>query len=425
LTGEDDYWPVLLIGLGTPLLFYSLLFWDHTLGTMLSTLALVLVIREGEQARRPRLLLAGTILGLSIWLRSELYVLAAVMPATYYLFHGRRLRDSLSLCMGTLVALLPLWLFQLFTYGSLIGPHVGHLAQLGEQLPVTTSRLAIIYYTLLEGSSNQALTLLYVMAFVASVLVLQSRKLRANTMAVAAVFTGLVIASLPNILRAYSGVPLGGLITTTPFLVFGFALLPEPARLPENRFLLSLSLAYIALVCLLTPVDPGLQWGPRFLLPIFAPLAVLAFNNFRALTRTQGRSPPKRVLKGAFLSLVAASIVLQATGVRAMSILKTRDRDLIRATAQLSSSYIVSDEYGYAQYVAPLFYEKQFFYVRDQEDYQRLTKTFLTNGIHAFAVVTYPVPMRGVVDPLNVAEGYVVRAVGDQLFEIQEPDGDR
>jgi len=54
LTGEDDHWPVLLlIGLGTPLLFYSLLFWDHTLGTMLSTLALILVTWEGGQARLP------------------------------------------------------------------------------------------------------------------------------------------------------------------------------------------------------------------------------------------------------------------------------------------------------------------------------------------------------------------------------------
>jgi hypothetical protein len=74
---------------------------------------------------------------------------------------------------------------------------------------------------------------------------------------------------------------------------------------------------------------------------------------------------------------------------------------------------------------APLFHEKQFFYARDPEDYQRLTKTFLTNGIHDFAVVTYPVPMRGVVDPLNVAEAYVVRAVDDQLLETQEADGDR
>jgi hypothetical protein len=33
--------------------------------------------------------------------------------------------------------------------------------------------------------------------------------------------------------------------------------------------------------------------------------------------------------------------------------------------------------------------------------------------------------MRGVVDPLNVAEAYVVRAVDDQLLETQEADGDR
>lgn len=98
---------------------------------------------------------------------------------------------------------------------------------------------------------------------------------------------------------------------------------------------------------------------------------------------------------------------------------------LIEDTAQISPPYVVSDEYGYAQYVAPLFYEKQFFYVRNQEAYQRLTETFLKNGIRIFAVATYPVPHRRAVDPLIAAEGHTVRRVSHQLFEIEELEGNR
>jgi hypothetical protein len=93
---------------------------------------------------------------------------------------------------------------------------------------------------------------------------------------------------------------------------------------------------------------------------------------------------------------------------------------LIENTSQIGSAYIISDEYGYAEYVAPLFYEKQFFYARDQEAYQELTETLLKNGIHSFGVVAYPRPFRRAVDPLVAADGYEIRRVGEQLYEIEE-----
>ena len=425
LTGGKGFSSILLLGLCTPLLFYSLLFWDHTLGTLLSTLALLLVTKNLEQPRQFFLLLGGMVMGLAIWMRSELYMLGLVMPATYFLMGSRRLRYVASLCLGTLIALVPLWLFQFFTYGNFIGPHIGHLASLGEELPVTTNRLAIVYYTLLEGNSNLVLSFLFIMAFVASTLIVRSPKLRTNAILVGIIFASLMLASLPNILQANAARPLGGLISTAPLFAFSFAALSDSSLRKKSRFLLALSLAYIALVCLVTPVDPGLQWGPRFLLPIFPLLTILALNNFRALGNAKGRLSARGLLKVSFLSIVAVSLVLQVSSLRTMYVLKTRDLKLIEDTAQISSPYIVSDEYGYAQYVAPLFYERQFFYVRNQEAYQRLTEAFLRSDVHTFAVVAYPVPYRSAVDPLIAGEGYTVRTVGSHLFKIEELDRDQ
>ena len=42
------------------------------------------------------------------------------------------------------------------------------------------------------------------------------------------------------------------------------------------------------------------------------------------------------------------------------------------------------------------------------------------NDVHVFAVVTYPVPHRTVVDPLIASGGYTVKRVSDQLFEVEE-----
>jgi|GEM_PF-1127539 len=419
LTGGNGRSPILVLAFCTPLIFYSLVFWDHTLGAFLSTLALFLVIKNLEQPTQLLLLVGGITLGLAIWVRSELYVMALVMPVALFLFGTRRLGQVLSLCLGIVIALIPLWLLQFLIYGDFIGPHVGHLAWLAEELPVTTDRVAIIYHTLLEGNSSPVMSFLFIMAFVASAMLVRAPKLRTNRLLVIIAFASLALATIPNILEAATGRPLGGLITTSPFLVFSFATLLNSSLRQKNRFLLALSLGYIILVCLMTPVDPGLQWGPRFLLPILPPLTILATNNFHALNTHAGFSR-RGLLKVCFLSVVALSLLVQMSGLRTLYIIKTRDLRLIENTAQVGSAHIISDEYGYAEYVAPLFYEKQFFYARDQEAYQELTETLLKNGIHSFAVVTYPFPSRKAVDPLVAADGYAIRGVGEQLFEIEE-----
>jgi hypothetical protein len=110
--------------------------------------------------------------------------------------------------------------------------------------------------------------------------------------------------------------------------------------------------------------------------------------------------------------------VVQVAGLRTLYIIKTRDRNLIQHTGQLDAVHILSDEYGYAQYAAPLFYEKEFFYVRNQEDYQRLTETLVSHDISTYAFVTYPRPDRRAVDPLDAPACCVVRALSPQLYEI-------
>ena len=181
---------------------------------------------------------------------------------------------------------------------------------------------------------------------------------------------------------------------------------------------------HITLVCLATPVDPGLQWGPRFLLPVLPVGTVLALGNYRALVREHSGPRARVAVTASLWALLGVSLLCQLTGVRVMSVIKGRDRQLIADTTALDSQYVVSDEYGYAQYVAPLFYEKQFFYVRTQEDYQSLMEAFVRNDIRTYAVATYAAPHRRAIDPLNVSDEYVVREIDDQLFQIERSEQD-
>jgi len=418
LANLDAVATALVLGLCTPLLFYSLLFWDHTLGVLLSTSALLLVATNLRAPRSWQLLLAGLILGAAVWIRTELYVMLLVVPFAYFFVSGRQARQTLMLGLGILISLLPLWLFQYLTYGNLIGPHLGHFASLGNALPVTSSRLAIIYYLLLESNSDPRFVFLYVMAFAAAATVMASPRLRHAPSVVAGVFGALIVCSLPNLRQAWSGIPMGGLIATVPFLVLVPGLLFRATLTQVDRLLLAICGGYIALVCLTTPVDPGLQWGPRFLLPVLPLASILALRGF-ASTMQDIRTPNRRAVIGVSLaSTVVVSVLLQGSSIRLLHLIKNRDRQLIESAAQLPSAWVISDEYGYAQYVAPLFYEKVFFYVRGQGDYEQLTEAMFSHGITTYAVATYATPHRREVDPCDVAAGYAVQEVGDQLLQI-------
>lgn len=417
--GSDGVLSAVVLGLCTPLLFYSLLFWDHTLGALLSTSAVLLLAENLETPRTPLILLAGAIIGVSIWARTELYVMALILPVAYFLCGGRHIRRSLCLCLGLLAALVPLWLFQLLAYGSVAGPHLGHFASLGEALPVSSNRLAIVYYQLLESNPDPRLVFLFVMAFAAAATVMASRRMRGNPWSVAAVFAILLVCCLPNLQQAWSGLPLGGLLATAPFLALAPVAQPKYQATRVDRLLLAVSGGYIALVCLATPVDPGLQWGPRLLLPVYPAATILALKGLQRVV-SEHRGPKVRTLVGVSLaSSIVVSLLFQGCSIRLLHVVKNRDRELIETTAQLPTGWVVSDEYGYAQYVAPLFYEKVFFYVRAQDDYRELAQTLLQNGISTYAVTTYPTPHRRAVDPLIGGDGFVVRQVGDQLFEIE------
>jgi hypothetical protein len=418
LTSIDGTAAALVLGLCTPLLFYSLLFWDHTLGVLLSTSAVLVVAASLRASRSWQLLLGGAILGAAVWIRTELYVMSLVVPVTYFFLGGRRARQSVALGLGVLVSLLPLWLFQYFTYGSFLGPHLGHFASLGTALPVTTSRLAIIYYLLLESSADLRFAFLYLMAFSAAATVIASPRLRRAPLMIAGVFGALFVVSLPNLQQTWSGVPMGGLIATAPFLVLVLGVPFGGKATPFDRLLLAICGGYVALVSLTTPVDPGLQWGPRFLLPILPLGSVLALRGLQRAMKDV-RRPNRRALTGVSLASTAVvSLLLQGSSIRLLHLIKNRDRQLIESTSQLPSSWVISDEYGYAQYVAPLFYEKVFFYVRTQSDYVQLTQEMFSHGITTYAVVTYATPHRREIDPFEVADGYTVRKAGDKLFQI-------
>jgi hypothetical protein len=302
--GRSAVWAPIIVGLSSPLLVYSLEFWEHTPGAFLAVLALVGIVKAAD-SRRPSawLMLSGAAVGLGLTMRAELYVFP-VAVAIGLLFARPTLpffRSALMLAVGGACVAGPWWIYQAIRWGHPLGPRIVQnvpvfggsdvLAKLGD----TTGR----NWAMLWPSRGDSLEALAVAGIAVGLLALAVRLLQRRRVSKAAslhlsaaaraaapawwilvsALLALVAITTWRVVRWQLVVDQrpDDLLTTFPLIL----LLLLPARQPawwqdwRMRFLAITSAAFALLVVIASPFQGGLQWGPRFLLPIISPLAVV------------------------------------------------------------------------------------------------------------------------------------------------------
>src|SRR5205823_4705552 len=105
-----------VVGLATPVSLYSLLYFEHTLASLLVALSLLAALRglrglRGEGIASRSVALSGALLALAVYFRSELYVLALVLSLLLAVIGWRRGRQALPIAwiVGFVISLVPLW----------------------------------------------------------------------------------------------------------------------------------------------------------------------------------------------------------------------------------------------------------------------------------------------------------------------------
>ncbi|MEJ2747317.1 MAG: hypothetical protein P8183_05320, partial [Anaerolineae bacterium] len=120
----------------TPLLFYSLEFWDHSIGTALAAGAVYLLAKGLYTQKWAPILWGGITLGVGLGQRAELYVFALSVGIVFLWVSWREWRHWLALAGGGLLGTLPIWLWQYRWTGHPLGMDVApHL--LGYGRPAT------------------------------------------------------------------------------------------------------------------------------------------------------------------------------------------------------------------------------------------------------------------------------------------------
>lgn len=302
----------LVAGLGSPLLIYSLEFWEHAPGALLAAFALAAISKSTDGPRRAFwLIAAGAAIGLGLTMRAELYVFPfAIMiglgasPIRQAISRTTAVWRSLLypigfLALGGLLTAGPWWLYQLIEWGSPFGPRVQQnvpllggeamLARLGD----TTGHNYVMLWPI-EGAGFEAAAVLLLSAIGLAVGLRLLIRLRRSTAALQRagrwlLAIGIAALSVVTAWRVAQGIRPNDLLTTFPLILM--LLLPvehsvDPAdrSAPHRRFLFATSLAFVLLVLFISPFEGGIQWGPRFLLPVVAPLiAVIVAHLSRLL----------------------------------------------------------------------------------------------------------------------------------------------
>lgn len=397
---------ILAVGLGTPIFFYSLVFWDHTLATVLALLATsLLLFRLGSW---PVLLFSLPLLFLACLLRVELgaFLLAVLVAWVVTLLASRKWAGSQCsqenhkdrnlpdkvlrlVWIPVLVFILALSLTASFQQKLILPRHLTEVSRWLEKVRSTettlfTARLATTLPELLiNKADSESPPLTSAWSRIGSLALLvcavatwhASKKWEAFLLTPSFLFLlGLSLAALlePYPYRALHGffLPFPAAALSVGSLAFAWR-----ARRPQLLFLSLLASLYLVaglgLILLARGgneggYQPGLEWGLRYLLPLYPLLAILTIY----ILKNHWQAEPLPVMRK-IITLVAILMFLVGAQFQARGVWMLRDSRMKLAEWQnllkeQSPAPIVTDLWWLPASLASYFTTHEMYSVRQE-----------------------------------------------------------
>ncbi len=368
------------LGLGSPLVLYAASFWDHAPAVALAAAACALLVRGLEESSPRALGLAGFFVGLGFWLRNEMYVLAATFLMGWLFFGAPRIYGAIALGAGMVAAGAPLWAWNARLFGHPLGYKGASLVASRAQAVTTAAggewgaqRLLVAYYQLVNtdfyGLTWQHLwTSLAVTAALLGAVLLISLGVYGRSERLV-VLGGLVaVASVLLVVAGRSAV--SGLLPAFPALLLAFV----PGRREGwEKLLWGVCLGF-AVGVVMTGTRGGVQWGPRYLLPILPALTWLAFARVDRIRTDCPEVWP--VVRAVAAALVGAGVLVQASGVDQLEQWTARNRAGMEGLRRAETEVVVTSFEWIALLAGPVYFEKKLMLVQTPEDLRTLVRRF-------------------------------------------------
>lgn len=440
-----------LSAFGTPLFFYSLTFWEHTLAVLLSTASVYLALLA-LSGTRPGLFLslAGGFIGAAAAFREESYVLLAAMVGAFMICSDQKRNSYLvSLFGGFLSAALPLWVFNYMMYGHILGLHPVIYRELPGGPPLLSLQGAAMkvsnFFVYLfrfhaAGSNEQFLTTLLVIPFIlatATGVIMKKNggyilNFKILILAICT-FSSLVLATLliTNPKPIINTLWTQSLVTSIPFVVFFFINLRNLLANPTFgiKFLTATSFFYIVATCLcLNQRDMGVIWSARHFLAIIPVLTVISWFSLLKMLDSAKREK----MRIAFLSIMGllafSSIIVQGHGVKTLILKKHASEKLIQAASHTTTDIILTDIFWLPAELASLYHFKKIMQIRSDSDVPALLELYSENNLQEYILALSANPhyrrisndaLRRMLEPVNITPTSNVSIPGAEFMTVQ------
>lgn len=410
--------PMLLVALITPLVIYSIVFWDHSLTTGIAAICLYLGLRAVTTGRVWLWLVAGLALGGGLWFHE---ILIPCLPALLAgLWWARRrtpwLLSSALLIAGVAVLVVPLALINKSVYGTYMGPHLSNnrLGSSGAILDFLKNPrewgLGAVYTLFGWGNTNPGFTWelrdwvahpwprfqseMHASMWMAgpvigwSVLALTGlwRRGWGGVMATLLLFAGMTLSA--RFVNSHDDWP-HSLFLACPFLLLAFAAAPsrivpstpsaDNARSAEDaaetgllwQVIVVFTIVY-TLFDLLKPTLGGTEWGSRHLLVTVPALTLLAWRAVESLLPIEGLAatpvdwqPQEMTILGGIPVLLVMSLSLQWHGFTVINNMHEENHQVALAIERAPDKVVVSSIWWAAMNAAPAYMNKQILYAGD------------------------------------------------------------
>ena len=390
----------LALGLGTPLFIYGVVFWDHSLAVLLSAGALAIL---GAEAAAPRPLqstaaaAAGALLATGFWIRSEMYLLAVAAGVGWLVAAPRaRAQGLIALACGAAVPSACLWILNTHLVGSplgwkgqdLVATRVSgavHAASggwggwVGEKLGNAYYLLASPNFYAFNPPAVAAGAAAGLALLLAGVLI----RAGAGRRFIPAIVSGAVVGTATVVWIAAGRTMVSGLLPAAPFVVL--ALLRGTGS-PWERFLWVTAALFGAAV-VATGTHGGLQWGPRYLLPILPALVWLAASGLARARTAAPQSWP--AIRAAAAALLVASMLVQASGVDQVFQATALNARTNRWLLGIPAGIVVTPLEWLTMGAGPVYFEKRLMLVRSPGEFRALVEQLSARRVARWAYIPY------------------------------------
>jgi hypothetical protein len=439
----------LVLGLATPLLFYGITFWEHSLAILPALGAAILLLRAGRLERTREALWAGLLLALSTVLREEGYVLTLALLAAF-LWTYRAPRLGAAMAGAWLAAMAPAWWLQHRWFGAALGIHAaaygalaapaggggagaGGLGELGGQLVAKLAvKLGDFAFFLLRFHPDPRVGGWLAVPF-ALVCVAGLRR-RRRTGVLDLCLLGLATAAAAAFVVLLAGDPRGvydtlftqGLLPHTPLLLLALLGLRAQLASPERpgRFLAAACTLFTLLVVLpLNRADVGILWGPRHFLALYPLLLTLSLLALRDLLRGAEKPAHRRTLAVLAAALALLGVAVEGQGLRLLALKKAASERMLDAVRAAPGHAVVTDAYWLTEELAALYFQRDFLEVDSDAAYRNALDLLARSGESEATVVLSR--RYGRLSPAAIADlraravsGRLVRTPGLEFLDV-------